>query len=332
MDKLDMSLEDIGKNGQSAAKGRGGRKGNVTRGRGRGGMKSQQGGGDNDSEGAYVNPLSRDNDMDVPAASWDDDRESSGPVRNRRRNARAAPYARDRNNGSRADGAWERGASVNGGGSKSSIPRVITTKSAKVLVTNLDSEVTQEDIQEIFEQAGEIKSVNMKAQGTAEVSFVKKGTAAQVVKDFDGAEVDGRPMYLRLLESAGPMVKRFNVDRSAGRPERGIYVAKRNDRSSSRGGGKDSLFGSALNGGGDFGGRRQNNPRRARQNGGRQNGGGRARQNGGRGGRGGGRQGGRAKREEKKPATAEELDADMDSYFSAKTADAPVEAATMADE
>lgn len=353
LDKLDMSLEDITKVDTGSSEGnarKGGGKGrNGNRGGGkRGGMRSQNGGGGGggnaDAEGGgYQNPLSRDNEMDLPSASWDEER-SSGPVRRNKGNnsARSSPYSRNSQRG--AEGTWQRGEALNSPQRETrpatkKIPRVITTTSNKVLVTNLDSEVTTEDVEEIFEQAGAIKSVSIKtdasgrSMGTAEVVFSKRGTAADVVKDFDGAEVDGRPMYLRLLESAGPVVKRVGVEREdrverrAERGERTLYVPKRSSFGRgnesfgrvNRGSGKESLFGSKLGApdDDDYGsfssGRRNGNGNGNGSTGSRRGrSGGRGNGRGGNGSKGRGGRGGRAKQPE---ATEEQLNADMDSYF-----------------
>lgn len=341
MDKLDMSLDDLTKTGGGDG-GRGGR-GSKGSGRGRGGMRSAGGREPRAGSGAngegFDNPLSRDNDFDVPSAG-NDDEPRGGPVRRGRRNQReSTPYSRP----SRSEGSWTRGEAVGSGrqgsqasqGGASNTPRVITTTSSKVMVTNLDSEVTDEDLREIFEQAGELKACKLKtdtsgkSMGTAEIAFVKKGDAAKCVKDFDGAEVDGRPMYLRLLESAGPVVKRVNQPSSSNLDrgqERTIYRPGQQRGARQSRGGKESLFGSKLNSRdddddyGSFGGRRggdRDRGRAAPQRGGRKGGRG-GNSGGGRGGRKGGR-GGRkgGKGEDKKSMSAEDLDADMDSYFNA---------------
>ena len=60
--------------------------------------------------------------------------------------------------------------------------------------------------QEIFQELGSLKSISIKtdsngrSQGVAEVTFPTRTAATQAVSEYDGAEVDGKPMYLRLME------------------------------------------------------------------------------------------------------------------------------------
>lgn len=314
MDKLDLSLADISK---------GGRSGGSWKGRGRGRARANGGAAANAGEREYINPLSRDNDLSLSSAADDDTR---GPVRNQRSRQRNNPYARPSFASESSRGTPSRLSN----GSSSGAVKSITTGN-KVLVTNLDSGVTEEDVEEIFEQAGTIKSVVIKKDaqgrslGTAEVVFAKRSVAAQTVKDFDSAAVDGRPMYLRLIEGPALSIKRERADQER-------FVAKRSDdwqdrgRRQSFGGAKESLFGSKLgeldystiddSEYGSFGGRR------GRTGGGR---GGRGRnfvrsrgRGRGGGGRSNGNSGGRA-------PTAEQLDQDMDSYFSSTKATAMAE-------
>lgn len=285
------------------------------------------------------NPLSRDNDDEFHLQPSDS---NFGPDRSDRRGQRRAqrdPYSRPQ---SRADGAWTRdggrGARDFGNGGRSTGKVTSVSLGAKrVLVSNLDSEVTEDDVQDIFENAGDLTNVtvhyddNGRSKGTALVMFAKSAQAAAAAKEYDGAEVDGRPMYLRLVDSSGnavsadPPAKRNNVVRVNG-----------NGRSE-RSAGKASMFGSALGDRDDFVPRERNTRGHGSFTGGRGFGGGfgggrrdRAPRAGGRGGRttggnrGGGRTGGkggkgRGPRENKPAPSAEDLDAEMDSYFAAKS-------------
>lgn len=87
-------------------------------------------------------------------------------------------------------------------------PALTTQKTARggntVLVTNLDSAVTENDLTEIFESVGQLTSVTIdqtsagKSKGTAEVIFARAADATRAVEEYDSAEVDQRPMYVVL--------------------------------------------------------------------------------------------------------------------------------------
>lgn len=279
------------------------------------------------------NPLDRDNDMEVPSAS---DERLGGPIRRNRERPSATPYSRP-TVPLRRPSALQRSVPESSQGAVKSI----TIGSNKVLVTNLDSSINEEDIEEIFEGAGGIKSVNLKKDaqgrslGTAEVVFAKRAVALKTVEDYDGAAVDGRPMYLRLLESAGgatgttvvrkrPEQERFRVavthveDSRFGRDVRDVDEQPFSRGSFLGGGSKEAIFGSkmeeldyAQENFSVFGGRRGFMGGRG--------GAGRAFNSRGRGGarggrgRGGERFGGGGR--DKSVPSAEQLDKDMDSYF-----------------
>lgn len=169
----------------------------------------------------------------------------------------------------------------------------------KVSVSNLAPEVTKDDVEEIFQQVGPVKSAVVhynqegRSVGTAEVTFKNKGSAEKAVQEYDRAEVDGRPMYIRLLASIAPSVKlaapRANRQQ-APPPRRGAASRGRGASRGARGG-----RGRAASAGRGRGGKA-------------------GRGRGGKGGRGG----------KAKPATAASLDAEMDAYH-AKAASSPAD-------
>lgn len=83
-------------------------------------------------------------------------------------------------------------------------PKIIST-STIVHISNLASDVTEEDIEEILAETGKTKSIvlnynrNGESQGTAVVTYVRANDATKAVDEFDKAEVDGRPMYMKLV-------------------------------------------------------------------------------------------------------------------------------------
>lgn len=303
MNKLDMALGDI----TSKSGGRGGRGGR--RGGGRGGRR----GGGSNGEG-FINPLDRDNDMEVPSAS--DETRGAGPIRRGRERPSTTPY-------SRPSPTTRRPARAASPVQSAGPVKSITIGSNKVLVTNLDSSINEEDIEEIFESAGGIKSVNLKTDaqgrslGTAEVVFSKRAVAVKTVEDYDGAAVDGRPMYLRLLDAAGSTIVRKRPEQERFRPAVTQERPATASRASFGGGAKESLFGSkieeleyAAENFSSFGRRGGGFGRRGGAGGSSQTQGGR-----GRGGRSRGRGGGGGGFRDRTPPSAEQLDKEMDSYF-----------------
>jgi len=123
----------------------------------------------------------------------------------------------------------------------------------KVSISNLDSGVTDGDVREIFQQVGRVSKTavnydsNGRSRGTAEVTFANRQAAIKAVKEYDRAEVDGRPMFLTLI-GGGAVQKvvqraqtfqrrRTPVRRSGrGRGGRGSNGRGANGRGSGRGG------------------------------------------------------------------------------------------------
>jgi len=74
----------------------------------------------------------------------------------------------------------------------------------KVLVTNLDYGVSEDDLKELFEQCGEIKRVRIRydkagrSQGSGEVVFAKRSDASDAIRKYNTVELDGKPMNVSL--------------------------------------------------------------------------------------------------------------------------------------
>ena len=157
----------------------------------------------------------------------------------------------------------------------------------KLHIDNLDFGVNDSDIQELFAEFGPLKKAAIhydrsgRSLGTAEVIYERHSDAAKAMKQYNNVPLDGRAMNIQLIgaSDSGPS-DGFNKNRLGG----------------SRGG-----RGGGGGGGRGFGG---NNRR-----GGSGGGGGGFRGRGGRGGRGRGGS-------NRKPRTAEELDAELDAYNS----------------
>jgi len=182
----------------------------------------------------------------------------------RRFNSRQTPYSRPS-----PQGRWTHDKFPGGRGGRDA------NKPAKLLISNLEYTVNDQDIKELFSEFGALRqwSVHYDRSGrslcTADVTFLDGECAARARKTYNDVPLDGKPMNIELVtdEKPGMGMQRTNS-----------FRGQRNGfRNRSRGGG---FRGSR--GGSGFRGR-------------------------GRGGRGGGR-------EQKKEMTAEELDKQLDDY------------------
>ena len=64
----------------------------------------------------------------------------------------------------------------------------------KMVVSNLKDSVTEEDLGELFGELGNVKKVNMKRRGVAEIVFVKRKAAEKAVEMYNKVLLDGRAM------------------------------------------------------------------------------------------------------------------------------------------
>ncbi|KAJ3683973.1 hypothetical protein LUZ61_013137 [Rhynchospora tenuis] len=176
-------------------------------------------------------------------------------------------------------------------GSSSPIELIAGTK---LLVSNLDYGVTDEDIQELFSVVGQINhySINYdrsgRSEGTAQVVFARHADALAAVKRYNSVLLDGKPMQIEIVGTnlkapLPPVVTPLPYARVPGN-------LKASMRSRGFGGRR------GLPGGGGFGAEA-----RYRGQGGNFN-----------GGRGGG--GSKVKRKEQVSVSAADLDADLDRY------------------
>lgn len=97
--------------------------------------------------------------------------------------------------------------SASNGPKKSIFDRVgvVTPSGTKVIIANLNSNVTAADIAELCGTVGETKRVDVRfdkqgrSLGTAEVLFARQSDAMSCVKKFNGLTLDGTPMKVYLL-------------------------------------------------------------------------------------------------------------------------------------
>ncbi|XP_076074541.1 THO complex subunit 4-like [Mytilus galloprovincialis] len=280
-DKMDMSLDDIIKSTKKGGRGRGG---GQRRGRGSGGggaTRGRRGGGGfggRQNRGGGGGGVFR--------GGIQKRRTSGGGGRQNFSRSKDTPddvWKHDMFDGD--VGTMKRGrgggAAMGGGGSTS-----------KLHISNLDFGVNDSDIQELFAEFGPLKKAAIhydrsgRSLGTAEVIYERNSDAAKAMKQYNNVPLDGRPMNIQLI---GPTDSGsgdgFNRSR--------LGVSRGGGGGGGRGGGRGFSRGGRRGGGGGGGS-------------GGGGGGGGFRGRGGRG-RGGGN---------KKPRTAEELDAELEAYNS----------------
>ncbi|BFZ03035.1 hypothetical protein BsWGS_06074 [Bradybaena similaris] len=78
----------------------------------------------------------------------------------------------------------------------------------RVMVTNLYSGVTQDDIIELFGAVGPLKKAKLLKPGSAEVVYVNKEDAFSAVQKYHSRELDGQPMYVKMTTPVGAVVKK----------------------------------------------------------------------------------------------------------------------------
>ncbi|KAK0632269.1 hypothetical protein B0T14DRAFT_503732 [Immersiella caudata] len=203
------------------------------------------------------------------------------------------------------------------------------SRGAKIRVDNIHYDLTQEDLEGLFEKIGPIIKLEMKydragrSEGTAYVIYESHNDAKDAIREYDGANAAGQPIRLTLLPS-GPRRNPFDTAVVPGRPlaERITAPGGRSRSLSPR---RDLDEEAARKGidryrpGGRGSRSRSPLPNRRREDGRRP---GARREGGGRRGRGGGggdrgERGERPARDGRLKKTQEELDAEMADYFNA---------------
>jgi len=283
----------------------------------------RRGGGQQKRRGGFGGGAFGHDDRSEGGTFGHDDRSGGGVLRRPTggRQRSNAPYAtRDRSAGS-VDSQWthdlyqeeedeefiEKEEDFNNNGRRG------LETGTKLQITNLAYSVLSDDLKDLFEAIGDVKraTVNFdksgRSLGTATVVFSRRGDAIAAMKKYNNVPLDDSPMKVTLLGSAlggGGQIFGGNSLRAIHDEALTISVgAPRTRRIVAQGAGRGRRLVTNRNvGGRNVGGR----------NVGGRNAGGRAvGRTGGRGGRGG--RGGFG-RDRKQPATAEELDAEMDAY------------------
>ncbi|OLN88779.1 THO complex subunit 4B [Colletotrichum chlorophyti] len=196
------------------------------------------------------------------------------------------------------------------------------SSSAKIRVENIHYELTEEDVEELFNRIGPVAKLDLKydragrSEGIAFVTMQNREDALEAVKQFDGANANGQPIRLSIMPG-GPGSRSRNPFDSAVMPGRPLSerISAPGGRSRSLSPGRKYDVDEAASKGIDryVPGTRSRSPmpRRRGGGGGRRPG---ARREGTRDQQDGGR-GGRTGRDGRARKTQEELDAEMADYF-----------------
>lgn len=98
----------------------------------------------------------------------------------------------------------------------------------KIVIQNLQTSVTQEDILELFGDIGALRRAKMVNPGHAEVTFINKADAARAVEIYHNRQLDGKPMKCTMVgvnnavaATGGPTMALPKMDLPVGKERKG---------------------------------------------------------------------------------------------------------------
>jgi THO complex subunit 4 len=145
-----------------------------------------------------------------------------------------------------AAGRWKHDLYENNGNQNRGAQRNVGVNSTtKLLISNLDFGVTTNDIQELFEDVGALRTARVhydesgRSLGTAEVVFERRVDAVSAQQKYNTLNLDGRPMDIRLVggvdDGSRPQSNRFSLANGGGRNQR-FGNRNNNQQNGNRGG------------------------------------------------------------------------------------------------
>ena len=97
---------------------------------------------------------------------------------------------------------------------ESGVTGVSPLQGAKVVVSNLQNTVSQEDILELFGDIGALKRAKVSTPGQAEVTFVNRQDALKAVEIYHNRQLDGKAMRCQLVGDGGYVKTTISARRS----------------------------------------------------------------------------------------------------------------------
>jgi len=221
-DRIDMSLEDIIKSNRKAATssktgGAGGRgRGRVGGGAGRG-QERAKGGSRSRSRGRIPSVQKSGRVGNLKSRSRSRKRQDIGGGGGLRRVKSTGSIRRSRS----------RSQARRSGGITSASSGQASSRSGKLIISNLEAGVSDGDIQELFAEFGLLKSAalhydrNGKSLGSADVVYERYSDSIKAMKQYDGVPLDGRPMKIEMAAPQNVVTRsELKRSRSSSRPRR----------------------------------------------------------------------------------------------------------------
>lgn len=194
-DKVAKSLDDIIKENKTT-RGPGGPGGNR-----RGGMRRGGGAGGRGRFGGGAGPAA------ARGSSFPRRQNGGGAIQKRRSgggNASLSP-----NKASAINGKWSHDLYQNGGAAGAAGASA-GGGTAKLVISNLDFGVNDNDIENLFQEFGRLKRASIhydrsgRSLGTAEVLFERRSDAIRAMNHYNGVSLDGRPMTIEVVGATSP--------------------------------------------------------------------------------------------------------------------------------